>query len=372
MNHNNIDDLINKPTLALVVMMKNEEANIGRCIKSIKSIVDEIICVDTGSEDKSIEIAESLGAKIIHYPWVNDYSEPRNIGLRSVKSEWIQILDADEYFSERDLKFIKYAIKNKNIDAYRMHKRSYVYDLNFRNTIPRPENDTYEESNGFAGWIVEPVDCLFKNDPRIYYSYNIHESVGRSLAEYKRKVVEIDIPIHHTGRYDMDSKSQKYLNMIKRRAEIYNDGESFYYLGTHLDWFQESEEALKYFKKSYEILKDTYSLYGISLSLLKLKKYNDAIGNFEKLLKIEPGQNPAWGNLMECYFNTSNFRMMRETYERALEFNPNNINVIISYAKIQIRRNIMIDARDKIREALKINPTNIEVKNLLKLVEDIY
>lgn len=97
MNHN-INDLINNPTLALVVMMKNEEANIRRCINSIKSIVDEIICIDTGSEDNSVKIAESLGALVIHYPWVDDYSEPRNIAIRSVKSDWIQILDADEYF----------------------------------------------------------------------------------------------------------------------------------------------------------------------------------------------------------------------------------------------------------------------------------
>lgn len=273
-------------------------------------------------------------------------------------------------FSEKDLRFIKYAIKNKNIDAYQMYKRSYVYDLNFRNTIPRPENDLYkEESKGFAGWIVEPVTCLFKNDPRIYYSYNIHESIDRSLMEYRKRVIKIDIPIHHTGRHDMSVKSKKYLEMIKKRAKIYNDGPSIYYLAAHLDWFQESEEALIYFKKSYELMKDAHSLYGISLSFLKLKKYNDAIGNFEELLKIEPDQNSAWGNLIDCYFNIGDFRLMRETYERALKFNPNNINAIISYAKIQIKRNIMIDARDKLKEVLKINPTNIEAYNLLKLLE---
>lgn len=357
-----------RPTLAMVTMVKNEEKNIARCINSIKPIADEIVIIDTGSTDKTIEIAESLGAKVIHYPWVNDYAEPRNIGLRSTESDWIMILDGDEWLSESDLGKIDVAIRNHYFDAYRMHKRSYVHRLNLRNSHARPENDPYEESKEFAGWIREPVDCLFKNDPRIYYSYNIHEITGRALGEYHFNVSELDIPIHHDGRHDMTGtgKDSKYLKMVERRAEIYpNDGASYYQLGAHHDWFGNSEEALYWFQKSYDCSEDTLSLYGLSLSLMKVGNVVEATQKFEELLELEPWQNAAWGNLIECYFQSGNYRLMREAYEKSLVANPNNINSRLTYATIQLRRNIIIDARDILQEIIKINPTNEEAKLLL-------
>ena len=66
-------------TLSLCMITKNEEKNISRCLDSIKDIVDEIIIVDTGSTDKTIEIAKSYGANIYHYEWNKDFSKARNV-----------------------------------------------------------------------------------------------------------------------------------------------------------------------------------------------------------------------------------------------------------------------------------------------------
>ena len=72
-------------TLAACMMMKDEEANLPRCLTSIKDIVDEIIIVDTGSTDKSIEIAESFGAKVYSHPFegeiIDDFSKYRNLAF---------------------------------------------------------------------------------------------------------------------------------------------------------------------------------------------------------------------------------------------------------------------------------------------------
>lgn len=78
------------------MMVKNEEEMLPRCLTSIKDLVDEIVVVDTGSEDKTIEIAESFGARIYHHPWENNFSTHRNQSISYATGDWIFIIDADE------------------------------------------------------------------------------------------------------------------------------------------------------------------------------------------------------------------------------------------------------------------------------------
>ena len=79
--------------LTLSMIVKNEENYLGGCLESVKDIVDDIVIVDTGSTDKTIEIAEKYGAKIFHFEWVNDFSAARNFALAKSTGDWILYLD---------------------------------------------------------------------------------------------------------------------------------------------------------------------------------------------------------------------------------------------------------------------------------------
>ena len=79
----------------LVMIMKNEERSLERCLKQAGGIVDEIIIADTGSTDRSVEIAEKSGAKIWKYEWNDDFAAARNFALEHSDAEWNLILDAD-------------------------------------------------------------------------------------------------------------------------------------------------------------------------------------------------------------------------------------------------------------------------------------
>ncbi|HTR42758.1 MAG TPA: glycosyltransferase [Pseudomonadales bacterium] len=88
------------PQLSLAMIVKNEARCLARCLQIIRSIVDEIVIVDTGSTDGTVGIAKKFGAKIFHFDWVNDFSAARNYALDQCTGDWILVLDADESASE--------------------------------------------------------------------------------------------------------------------------------------------------------------------------------------------------------------------------------------------------------------------------------
>src|SRR5262249_23210365 len=82
--------------LTLSMIVKNEEKYLAQCLDSVKGIADEIVIVDTGSTDKTVEIAKSYGAEVYHFDWTDDCSEARNECLKYCTGDWVLWLDADE------------------------------------------------------------------------------------------------------------------------------------------------------------------------------------------------------------------------------------------------------------------------------------
>lgn len=103
----------NKISACLIV--KNEEKFLDRCLTSIRGLVDEIILVDTGSDDRTCDIAASYDCRIFHFPWQGDFSAARNESLRHATGEWIFIIDADEELPSDSVDIIRTAVdKPKN------------------------------------------------------------------------------------------------------------------------------------------------------------------------------------------------------------------------------------------------------------------
>ena len=93
-----------KPGISQCMIVKNEEENIERALSWGKGIVSEQIVVDTGSEDRTVEIARAMGAKVYTFAWTDDFSAAKNYALSKAEHEWVAFLDADEYFSGEDAK----------------------------------------------------------------------------------------------------------------------------------------------------------------------------------------------------------------------------------------------------------------------------
>ncbi|SFU42156.1 tetratricopeptide repeat-containing glycosyltransferase family 2 protein [Butyrivibrio sp. M55] len=119
-------------TISLCMIVKNEEESLGRCLESLKGIVDEMIVVDTGSEDRTVEIAKEYGAKVYDFKWTGDFSEARNYSFSLATCDYIYSADADEELDEDNRqRFIqlKKDIEELDIDIVQMY---YCNQLSFR------------------------------------------------------------------------------------------------------------------------------------------------------------------------------------------------------------------------------------------------
>ncbi|MFP5504328.1 MAG: glycosyltransferase, partial [Candidatus Sericytochromatia bacterium] len=149
------------PTLSACLIVKDEAANLPRCLGAIKDWVDEIVVVDTGSTDDTVAIAESFGAKVFHFPWCDDFAAARNESLAHATSDWVLVVDADEELVVTDGEALRAALRCRIPAGY----TSKLANIDGHGAI---ENDA-------------PVMRLFQRDDRIRFAGRLHEQVGPSL-----------------------------------------------------------------------------------------------------------------------------------------------------------------------------------------------
>jgi glycosyltransferase involved in cell wall biosynthesis len=148
------------------MITKNEEFKLKRCLESVKDIVNEIIIVDTGSTDKTKDIALEFGAKIYDYKWDDNFANARNYAVSKSSGDWNLILDADEFITNIDLDSVY-----KFMDS----KDSVIGQIKIVNLFE--QDGEIRKSNSF-------ISRLAPNG--IYFSGSIHEQLDCS---YPRKRV---------------------------------------------------------------------------------------------------------------------------------------------------------------------------------------
>lgn len=116
-------------TLSVVLITLNEELNIVPCLESVLDIASEIIVIDSGSEDRTAELAKSLGAKVIDHPWEGSFTAQKNFALSRATKDWILCLDADECLSDELRSEISDLISepkqdSSSVDGYKINRRT--------------------------------------------------------------------------------------------------------------------------------------------------------------------------------------------------------------------------------------------------------
>ncbi|GAB6077565.1 glycosyltransferase family 2 protein [Hydrogenobaculum acidophilum] len=182
--------------ISFIILTKNEEKNIGRAINSIKDVADEILVIDSGSEDKTVEIAKSLGVNVIFNEWT-DYPLQVNFGISKTKNDIVFVLDADEELTLE----LKNSLKEFLNSFYEVGivKRRTFYMGDFLKHV----------------WGEEKLIRVFKKDV-CKYSGELHETVVCS----SNKTYELNGYINHYSFKSLKDQFERTLKYAKISADI--------------------------------------------------------------------------------------------------------------------------------------------------------
>ncbi len=135
-----------EPTVSACMIVKNEEKRLPRALESIRDVCDELIVVDTGSTDRTVEIAKSYGAHVYHHEWESDFSKARNQSLSYATKDWILVIDADEELEREDIPMLREILRRTecnlvsvsvyNLSSDDMHATSFLPSIRlFRKSL---------------------------------------------------------------------------------------------------------------------------------------------------------------------------------------------------------------------------------------------
>src|SRR5579872_110255 len=166
--------------VALSMIVRNEETMLRGCLASVRGAIQEIVVADTGSSDRTIEIAREFGARIIDVAWQNDFAAARNRALQGIRSSWVLSLDADERLDTDAGRQISNLIAESSDAAYQVTIRNYVLSLEDRiwDRPAQPNDLRLEEARKFPAFVDHENVRFFRRSKEIYFVGRVHESVG--------------------------------------------------------------------------------------------------------------------------------------------------------------------------------------------------
>ncbi len=333
---------INNPSISLCMIVKNEEYNLPRCLDSIVDVVDEIIIVDTGSTDKTVEIAKSYGAKVFNHPWEGSFSKARNYSLKYATSDWILILDADEELNKVDAPRLKGIAKNNDCLVV-----SFIIENKYKDSTQEGYAQMVRLYKNFSGIhydgivhnaIIYSGKCLYSSVTVIHHGYNLSEEKMEEkflrTSTLLKKQIETDphnpVPFMYIGVAYMDRRmygdaiinSKKAIRLVEENECNKKDFLVSYYIVSaayfEMNKFKESEiYAIKAVKLDRQFL-DAYCL--LSFAYYNLKEYDKFMTASENYLTV-------WSKTTNSYSSKRESSIHPHEENEVLEAEP-QFNVI--------------------------------------------
>lgn len=299
-------------------IVKNEAENLAKSIKSLKTQVNEIVVVDTGSIDNTMTVARKLGAKVYSFSWQDDFSKARNFALSKAQGDWLVLLDADEYFTAKTAgnirKIIHQAqqadallIQMVNYDVDKAEIQDYFYQLR-----------------------------IVRNQQGLHYEGKIHEelklSEGKSM-KFLRIPPEM-LEIYHTG-YASSVSRQKLERNLKLLQQAVDNGQSEidlarYFCDCYLG-LGDMEKCIYYgwldVKKEWQSVNFGSRCHRVLMAYYGGRNDGESISKRRQLAEISVEQYPEvpdfWAEYSECLYQAGEYDQAIAAMEKALQLMQN-------------------------------------------------
>lgn len=298
--------------LSICMMVKDEEKNLRRCLEALRDLTQkndvELIIVDTGSKDNTVDIAKEFTDKVFFHKWDNNFSEMRNITISYAKGTYILILDADEVLTDAQLLY-KYVSDEK----YRSYN---TFSLKIKN---------YSSSGGFT---VLPQERVFRNDGTFMYEGSVHNQ-----PKFKKPVLNTEVYVDHYGYlfHDRELREKKFVRTTGILLnELAKDPNNIYYrfqLAKSYGAHREKEKAYEEIKKAYRLIAAdkikkqlhiyVYGTYG--LLCFENNRFDEAIRVCMEGISLRPEYIDLYYIVAGAYVKSNKSKEAFTAYEKYVE-----------------------------------------------------
>lgn len=343
--------------LSLCMIVKNEEATLLRTLASVKDVVDEMVVLDTGSGDRTCEIAREFGARVYHFEWGDDFAAARNECLKYATGDWILVLDADEVLVPEIVPQMKQALESDH---------TLVINL-------------IRQEIGASQSPYSLVSRLFRHRHDIRFSRPYHAMVDDSVAEILQREPEwkigalADVAILHSG-YQQDAiatknKFQKAQVAMERYITYYpNDAYACSKLGALYVESGQIQRGIDLLTKGLTVVPiDDSIVYELNYHLgiayrhqqqfVKAKEHYQAAINTKVFPPIKLGAYNNLGNLLKDEGDLTSAQM---AYKAALKIDPTFATGHYNLGLTLKAAGNLTDAIAYYRQAIKIEPEHAE------------
>jgi glycosyltransferase involved in cell wall biosynthesis len=291
------------------MIVRDEEHNLEACLGPVADLFDEIIIVDTGSKDRTVEIARRFTSQVHHFPWCDDFSAARNESLRHATGDWVFWLDADDRVRPADLAPLRQLLAQ-------LDDRPLLYMLNtIVSSLPGEEPRLVSHPR------------LFRMHPDLRWRGRVHEQLMPNFAEPRYERVFSRIQIEHVGYQDRvlaERKSRRKLRLLRMDYAVDpNNSSALFHLGIALVHARNYPEATRYFLRllNQNLTQDDTCrwIYDalIDVSLLA-GNLSEAAGYAERALQLFPDDEYLLYARAKTFYLSRDYQAAIPLLERAI------------------------------------------------------
>jgi Tfp pilus assembly protein PilF len=314
-------------TLELSMIVKDGAATLRRCLQSAAPIADRILIGDTGSTDRTVEVAEDCGAEVIRVPWEEDFAKARNRMLAQARCDWILVLDADEMLDADGPARIRELLGRKHVDAYDVWRWNYVRATHVRSgeQPPVPNPVVIEESRRYPAYNLSLNTRLFRRHPQVCFEHSVHETVAGCIDALGLHRMQADFVIHHFGQAEdseavRTGKNELYyrLGLKKLEAEPENAAAWFETGLSELEYRRDAAVALPYFERAAQLNpRSARAWLFAGICLVRTGQLQAALERFSTALKLGLQSPVLFESIGDAYFHAAQYAQACAAYQHA-------------------------------------------------------
>lgn len=399
------------PRISACLIVKNEEAMLPDCLRSLADITDEIVVVDTGSTDNTRTLAREFGCTVVETEWQNDFAKARNTALQHATGAWILSIDADERVLTRNA--LRRTVENANTDI-----GGYLVDVVSPTLRSDGNTDTFSTS----------MVRLFRNDEHIRFAGAIHEQIASSITAKGYTIARSALRFIHHGYTlpyeEMHQKHKRNLNLLhkaliatptdgylhvqrgktllaldqlqaaQRDFEVVVHGntdatplaraQASNYLAVLAYQADAYEQALQHVRLSLELLPhQAFANYIGGECSTAMKRFDTAL-EFYLYMQHYIQQNDAMAaiagdywlppaqvffRLGRCYTALKQWGKAEGEFRKGLEEDTNDLGCLVGCAEIALRSNRAQEALTLLQKAHSLAPEQEDIRRFLAIAE---